>query len=371
MSTTDMPKLHIGDLTAELPIIQGGMGVQVSLSGLASAVANEGGIGVIASVGIGENEPDIKTNYSEAHKRALKREIQKARDKTDGIIGVNVMVALTDFETHVLGAVEAEADLIIMGAGLPRQLPEALPLDDLSSLHTKFVPVVSSAKAAKIIMKYWNRNYNYIPEAIIVEGPKAGGHLGFKLDQIFDPEYQLEKIIPQVLETVESFKQESGHDIAVIAAGGIFTGSDIYSFIEMGAAGVQMATRFIATHECDAAEEFKLAHVNCREEDLMIIKSPVGYPGRAIRNSFLESVEAGEKVPYKCPWRCLMTCDVVNSPYCIATALLNAKNGDIENGFAFAGSNAYRTKEIVSVKELIDSLKKEYAETAAEQTVGS
>lgn len=369
MSLSEMPALRIGDLEASVPVVQGGMGVGISLSGLASAVANEGGIGVISSVGIGECEPDIKSNYKEANTRALKREIQKAREKTNGIIGVNIMVALTDFDEHVVGAVEVGADIIFMGAGLPLKLPKALPLDDLNSMKTKLVPIVSSAKAVKLILKSWKKNFDYIPDAIVVEGPLAGGHLGFKREQIEDPAYSLENIVKDVLATIQECEQAAGKQISIIAGGGIYTGADIHRFLELGVQGVQMATRFVPTHECDADIAFKQAYVNCKKEDLMIIKSPVGIPGRAIKSKFLETIEAGEKMPYKCPWKCLRTCDIKTSPFCIADALLNAQKGCIDEGFAFAGANAYRTQEIISVKQLFNDLKKEYAEAVLAHTV--
>ena len=360
MSQNQMPSLRIGKFESKIPLIQGGMGVQISLSGLSAAVANEGGIGVIASVGIGEQEGDLKADYTGAHKRAIIKEIKRAREKTDGIIGINIMVALTDFDQHIEGAVEGGADIVFMGAGLPRKLPASI--GDINKLHTEFVPIVSSGKAIRVILKYWANKINYTPPAVVLEGPLAGGHLGFKPEQIDDPDYQLEKLVPQVIEALEPFKQSSGQDIAVIAAGGIYSGADIHKFLEMGVQGVQMATRFIATHECDANIRFKEAHVNCTKDDLIIIKSPVGIPGRAIRNRFLEEVEAGKKMPYKCPYKCLKTCDVVNAPYCIALALVQAKKGNVDRGYAFAGSNAWRTTEIISVKELIDSLKQEYSE---------
>jgi nitronate monooxygenase len=356
-----MPSLKIGNIETRFPVIQGGMGVGVSLAGLASAVAEEGGIGVIASVGIGEKEPDVHTDYSAANKRALIREIQKARSKTDGVIGVNIMVALTDFNSHIEGAIEGGADIVFMGAGLPRKMPCTIPLDALDSLHTRFVPIISSAKAAKIILKYWSKKYSYVPDAVVVEGPMAGGHLGFRPEQIDDAAYRLENLVPQVLEAVEPFQQESGKKIAVIAAGGIYTGADISRFLQMGVSAVQMATRFITTEECDAAPAFKQMYLDCGKDDMMIIKSPVGIPGRAIRNRFLEEVESGTKMPFRCPWKCLQTCDVVNSPYCIALALLSAKEGKLDNGFAFGGSNAWRNDRIITVKQLFRDLQEEYS----------
>lgn len=357
----NIPKLKIGDLKAQIPIIQGGMSVGVSLSGLASTVANEGGIGVIGAAGIGMLEPDFAINFREANKRALKKEIRKARETTDGIIGVNLMVALSDFDDLTLVAVNEGADLLFLGAGLPLKVP----LDKVKKYSTKVVPIVSSARAAKIIFKYWERHYDYIPDAVVVEGPLAGGHLGFRKDQIDDPDYTLEEILPEVISTVEPFKRQFGKDIPVIAAGGIYTGADIYKFMQLGADGVQMGTRFVATYECDASQKFKEAYVKCKKEDIIVIDSPVGLPGRAIRNKFLDDVSRGIKKPFKCPWKCLRTCDFVNSPYCIALALTNAKKGKLEDGFVFAGANAYRVDKIVSVKELIQTLLKEYEEAAS------
>jgi len=360
MNYKNIPKLKIGDYQARIPIIQGGMGVGISLSGLASAVANEGGIGVIATAGIGMNEPDFSKNYREANKRALKKEIKKAREMTGGIIGVNIMMALSDFDELALIAVDEGADLVFLGAGLPLKNPETLPLDRLRKVSTKVVPIVSSARAAKIIFQYWERNYNHVPDAVVVEGPLAGGHLGFKKEQINDPNYRLEKILPDVVSIIKPYEQQFNKSIPVIAAGGIFTGEDIYKFIQLGAKGVQMATRFVATYECDASIEFKEAYVECKEEDLVIIESPVGLPGRAIRNKFINDLSAGIRKPFNCPWKCLKTCDFRKVPYCIALALTNAKKGKLEHGFAFAGANAYRVDKIVSVKELIETLIVEY-----------
>ncbi|MCD6166546.1 nitronate monooxygenase [bacterium] len=362
MNLKKMPSLKIGELEAKIPIVQGGMSVGISLSGLASAVANEGGIGVIGAAGIGMLEPDFSTNFKEANKRVLRREIRKAREMTDGIIGVNIMVALSDIDELSLVAVEEGADLLFLGAGLPLRNPKTLPLDRLKEVATKVVPIVSSARAAKIIFKYWAKSYNYVPDAVVVEGPLAGGHLGFRREQINDPNYSLEKLIPATISVIRTFEQQFNKSIPVIAAGGIFTGADIRKFLQLGAQGVQMATRFVATHECDADLKFKKAYVECKKEDLILIDSPVGLPGRAIRNKFLDEVARGMRKPFKCPWQCLKACDFRRSPYCIALALTNAKKGIWENGFAFAGANAYRVDKIVSVKELIETLVEEYEE---------
>ena len=365
MCSINIPKLRIGEMQVSIPIIQGGMSVGVSLAGLASAVANEGGIGVIGAAGIGMLEPDFKTNFKEANKRALKKEIRKARRMTNGIIGVNILVALSDYDALSKVAVEEGADLIFLGAGLALEDPNAIQLDKLRDVAIKVVPIVSSAKAANLIFKYWAKNYNHVPDAVVVEGPMAGGHLGFKLDQIDNPKYRLEKILPEVIAVIKQYEQNFGKEIPVIAAGGIYTGADICKFMSLGAQGVQMATRFVATYECDADMAFKEAYLKCKKDDLIIIKSPVGLPGRAIRNEFLEEVSKGKRMPFSCPWQCLRTCDYTKSPYCIAKALTNAKKGNLFEGFAFAGANAYRVDKILSVKELIDSLLREYEEAAA------
>ena len=350
--------LNIGDQTAPLPIIQGGMGVGISLSGLASSVANQGCIGVIAAAGVGMNEQDFYSNYLEANARALRREIRRARSLTAGILGLNIMVALSNYGNLVATAIEEQIDIIFSGAGLPLNLPQFLS----SQPKTKLVPIVSSGRAAALLCKRWLAKYDYLPDAVVVEGPKAGGHLGFSKEQIFDPAFALENLVPSVLEEVNSFSTRYGKKIPVIAAGGIYTGGDIKTFLEMGADAVQLGTRFVATHECDDDLAFKQMYINAKSEDIVIIDSPVGMPGRAIRNKYLDDVRSGIKKPYKCPYHCISTCDYKNSPYCIAHALISAQKGRFKSGFAFAGSNAYRITEIISVKELVTTLVAEYQE---------
>lgn len=359
-SKCDLPPLVIGDVTARLPIIQGGMGVAISLSGLASAVANEGGIGVIATAGIGHAEPDILKKYRDANMRALRKEIRKARGQTNGLIGVNIMSALTNYEDLARTAMEEGIDLIISGAGLPMNLPAYRP----PGAKTKLVPIVSSGRAASVIARRWIERFDCLPDAFVVEGPLAGGHLGFKREQLEDPEFALEKLIPAVLATATALEEKHGKRIPVIAAGGIYTGADIRRFLDMGAAGVQMATRFVTTVECDASDAFKQSYINCHEGDMKIIQSPVGMPGRAIRNSFTEAAERGEKMPYNCSYHCIISCDVENSPYCIAHALLSARKGNFKHGFAFAGANAWRATKIVTVPELVAELRDEYRRSA-------
>ncbi len=349
-------ELTIGKHTAEVPIIQGGMGVRISLSGLSSAVANEGGIGVIATAGIGLNEADSFTNYLEANIRALRNEIHKAREKTKGLIAINILGVLSNYSDMVRTAISEGIDIIFSGAGLPLNLPEFLKKSD----KTAIVPIVSSARAAKIIAEKWVSNYDYIPDAFVVEGPLAGGHLGFKNEQINDKSFSLENILSEVITEVKKIEEKCKKAIPIIAAGGIYSGADIFKFFKLGVSGVQMATRFVATKECDASNEFKNAYINAEQKDVTIIKSPVGLPGRAIFNQFIEDVNSGIKKPYKCPYHCIKTCDYTNSPYCIALALMNAQKGILKNGFVFAGANVHKINKIVSVKELINSLREEY-----------
>ena len=356
MGTDKIKSLVIGDLVARIPIVQGGMGVGISLSGLASAVANAGGVGVLAAAGIGLLEPDGFKDFLGANIRALQREIRNARAHTKGILGVNIMVALSNFADLVRTAIDEKIDIIFSGAGLPVNLPEYLK----EGSKTKLVPIVSSGRAATLLAKRWLDKYNYLPDAFVVEGPMAGGHLGFKAEQIDDPAFALEKIVPEVIAAVRPFEEKTGRKIPVIAGGGIYTGADIRRFLELGAAGVQMATRFVATDECDADPAFKATYMAAGQGDLEIIKSPVGMPGRAIRNGFLDDVAQGKKKPFACPYHCIVTCDIEKAPYCISLALLNAQKGKLDKGFAFAGANAWRTEKIVPVQELVDELVSEY-----------
>jgi len=346
----------IGNLTAKLPIVQGGMGIGISLSGLASAIANEGGIGVISSVGVGLFEKDSSTQFMVATKRALEREIRIAKEKSNGILGVNAMVALTDFEELVRISIAADIDIVFAGAGLPLNLPA---LRD-ENKPTKFVPIVSSGRAAALLCKVWKEKHNYLPDAIVLEGPKAGGHLGFSREQLDNPEYDLEILMRSVKDNVRPFEEKYNQKIPLIVAGGIYDGADIHKFLSLGADGVQMSTRFVTTHECDASIDFKNTYVNAKVEDVGIISSPVGMPGRAIWNDFLDKVRRGEKHPINCHYHCLKTCDYKTAPYCILQALLSAAKGKMEMGFAFAGINAFKSNKIVSVHESVEELLMEY-----------
>ena len=353
-----MKRLRIGNLTIPVPIIQGGMGVGISLSGLASAVANEGGVGVISSAGLGLLYKDFSTDFLEASIHGLKEEIRKAREKTLGVIGVNVMVAMTNFTDMIKTAIAEKVEIITAGAGLPLDLPSFLKKDSV----TKLIPIVSSARATKIICEKWKANYDYLPDAVIVEGPKAGGHLGFKEEQINDSDYTLEKLVPEIASELKVFEDKYDAKIPLIAAGGIYTGEDILNILNLGAAGVQMGTRFVTTDECDASAEFKQAYIDAESSDIEIIRSPVGMPGRAILSNFITKVREGKKQPKKCPFKCIKTCDISKSPYCIIIALINALKGNFEHGYAFAGANAFRATKISSVKEIFQLILKEYKE---------
>ena len=361
-----LPELKIGNLTAKIPVVQGGMGVGISLSGLASAVANQGGIGVIAGAMIGMREPDVAKDPLTANLRALRNEILKARELSNGIIGVNLMVALTTFSQMVRTAIENKADIIFSGAGLPLDMPHHLLQlceEKKEEFKTKLVPIVSSARAATVIAKKWASRFGYTPDAFVVEGPKAGGHLGFKAEELQDPNHSLEILVPQVVEAAKAMEDKCGRAVPVIAAGGVYTGADIMKFLELGASGVQMGTRFVATHECDADDRFKQSYLTARDEDITIIKSPVGMPGRALQNDFIEAARQGNKKPFKCVFHCVHTCDQEKTPYCIAQALISAMKGNLERGFAFCGANVARVNSIVSVKELMESLQQEFDQT--------
>ena len=344
--------LKIGNLSIQVPIIQGGMGVGISLSGLASAVANEGGVGVISAAGLGVIYKNLSKNYLEASILGLKEELSKARQKTQGVIGVNIMVALSNFADLVRTAIAEKADIIFAGAGMPLNLPSFLQKDST----TKLVPIVSSGRAAKLICEKWKSIYNYLPDALVVEGPKAGGHLGFKNEQIDDEHYQLETILPEVIQEAHEIEEKYGRKIPVIAAGGIYSGDDIRKIMELGADGVQMGTRFVTTEECDASDVFKQTYLNAHEEDIQIIKSPVGMPGRAILNPFLERIKKGDRPAITSCFQCLEHCDIRTIPYCITMALVNAARGDVDHALLFCGSNAYRAEKMESVEEVMQDL---------------
>ena len=344
--------LMIGGLEVKIPIVQGGMGVKVSTASLASAVANCGGAGTIASVGLAYGIDEEGREFVEASNEALGNEIREAKRLTRGVVGVNIMVALSNFEDLVRTAAKERADFIVSGAGLPLKLPEYT-----EGSSTKLIPIVSSARAGDLIIKTWKKRYDRLPDAIVVEGPMAGGHIGFKLaDLLGHTEERIEDLFTSVLKMAGEYEKEHNALIPVIPAGGIFDGKDMARFLNMGAGAVQMATRFVATFECSVSEKFKSMYLEAGSDDVIIIDSPVGMPARAIKNRFTDRLVSGEKVPFSCRYKCLRTCDPATAPYCIAKALCNASRGDIDNAVVFAGSNVSRVKKIVSVKELMDEI---------------
>ena len=335
-----------------IPIIQGGMGVGISLGGLAGAVAKEGGLGLISAAQIGFKEKDFQENTVKANKRAIHRELKKAREiAPQGMIGFNIMVALKNYEDYVKEAVKAGADIIVSGAGIPTELPSYVEGSD-----TKIAPIVSTDKSAKVILKYWEKKYKRLPDLMIIEGPKAGGHLGFTKEQLsFYDDKEYEKEILAILKTVKEFGDRKEEHIPVAVAGGVDTRQGVAHMLKLGADAVQIGTRFVTTKECDANIRFKEAYIQAEKEDIILVKSPVGMPGRAIRNPFMEKVIAGEKIPHGCH-QCIKQCNVIDIPYCITEALIHGALGDVDNGLLFCGANAYKAHRIETVKEVMDSL---------------
>ena len=353
-----MKSFNIGELTIPVPIIQGGMGIGISLSGLASAVANKGGIGVISTVGIGFIDKDKIGSLRERHIDAIRLEIRKAREKSPGVLGVNIMSVITNFSDMVRTSIEEGIDIIFSGAGLPLDLPKYLK----DGVKTKLAPIVSSARAAQLICKKWKQNFNYLPDAMVVEGPKAGGHLGFKPNELDEEKNTLENLISDVLKVAQEMKEKFNKEIPVIAAGGIYSGNDMFKIMKRGAAAVQLGTRFVATEECDASIEFKNAFVQAGDNDIEIIKSPVGMPGRSISGTFLKEADAGKRHPNICKYNCIKSCNPKTTSYCIANALLAAYKGNLKDGFVFTGINAGKVKKITTVANVFSELQKEYSE---------
>ena len=344
--------LKIGELTAKIPVIQGGMGVGISLSGLAGAVAAQGGVGIISTAQIGFREPDFDTNPIEANLRAIKTEIKKARQIANGgVIGVNIMVATRKYEEYVKAAVEAGADLIISGAGLPMTLPELV-----KGTRTKIAPIVSSLKSAQVILRYWLKKYDKLPDLVVIEGPKAGGHLGFSYDQLLHmEEMDYDKEIISIVKHVKECGTARGINIPVVAAGGIYDRKDAERAFSLGVDGVQIATRFVTTYECDAPLAYKMTYIHASKEDITLVKSPVGMPGRAIRNAFIKRTQEGPVPHGKCHL-CISTCKPDETPYCITDALVNAAKGHVDQALLFCGTNAYRAEKLEHVSDILKEI---------------
>jgi len=306
---------------------------------------------VVAAVGAGEDSELKDLSYNRRSYLGLRKMLQKTREQTTNPIAVNVMCALNNYDDLVKAAEDEGVDAIISGAGLPTRLPELVKSPDI-----KLIPVVSSGRAADLICRLWWKRYQRHPDALIVEGRSAGGHLGFSMEEMAQPATSLESIVKDVLAVTARCKQEYDFSIPVIAAGGIFTGADIAAFLRLGASGVQMGTRFVCTDECDASPLYKQAYLECKQEDIVIIRSPVKLPLRVIRNAFVDRMRNGDRKVFNCRYHCLHTCDPATSPYCIAQALKNAAEGNMAEGFVTCGSNAYRINRVVSVKNLIGEL---------------
>lgn len=366
--------LVIGDLIVEKPIIQGGMGVGVSLHKLAGAVARAGGMGIISSAQIGFTEPDFTTNFVEANLRAIRREMKLAREiAPEGAIGFNIMVATKHYDMWVKEAVKAGADIIISGAGLPVALPEYVEqayseMEEKPARRIKLSPIVSSAKSAMVICKMWDRKCHVAPDLVVVEGPLAGGHLGFTLDQLTSygadtqdvsatyKQSAYDEEVKAVIKVVKEYGDKYGKHIPVVTAGGIYTHEDVLHQLELGAEGVQAATRFVTTEECDASDAYKQTYIKAKKEDIVITQSPVGMPGRAIMNPFLSQIKSGGRPAIKSCFQCLEHCDIRTIPYCITMALVKAAQGDVDNALLFCGSNAYRAQKIETVEEVMKDL---------------
>lgn len=346
--------LKIDDISVKIPIIQGGMGVGVSLSNLASAVTKAGGIGVISSAQIGFREKEFENNPIECNIKAIKKEIALAKEKCkNGILGMNIMVATTGYAEYVKSAIEAGIDIIISGAGLPTALPKLV-----KNSKVKIAPIVSSLKATKVILKLWDKHDNRTADMVVIEGPKAGGHLGFHADKLETEQENFDKTIVSIIDEVKKYREKYSKDIPVIVAGGVFDGKDMARYLKLGASGVQMATRFVATEECDASIEFKKAYVNAKKEDVTIVKSPVGMPGRALLNPFVEKTKKGNIKIKKC-FSCLEPCNPATTPYCITKALINAVEGNVDDGLIFCGENVYKINKISTVQEIFNEIEQE------------
>lgn len=349
----DFKPLSIGDLKARIPLVQGGMGVGISLGNLAGAIAHEGGIGIISTAQIGFREDDFEKNPLKANLRAIKKEFDKARKKSeDGIIGFNIMSALNNYKEQVTAAVKAGADIIISGAGLPIELPELT-----RGFKTKIAPIVSSEKSAEVILKYWDKRYKTTADMVVIEGPKAGGHLGFSLDEI--SRYKSESYDNEILkikQTVEKYQDKYEKDIPIVLAGGIANAQDAKHAFELGMDGIQVASAFVTTVECDADVRYKESYIAAEEKDIAIVKSPVGMPGRAVKNKFMSDVMEGKAFPPKRCLGCLKKCNPKEIPYCITERLINAAKGDVENALIFCGAKSYLQGKITSVHEVIKGL---------------
>lgn len=347
-----LESLQIGNKTIRIPIFQGGMGVGVSLSNLAGAVAAAGGVGTLSGVYMGYREPDFYTDPMTANLRAMDEQIKRARQLADGgILAINLMVAMNHYDDMVKQAVASGIDMIVSGAGLPLNLPKLV-----TDPNVLLAPIVSSARAAGLICRSWFRSSDRLPDLVVVEGPLAGGHLGFSPEELKEGvAATLTDIVSAVKDSLKEWEEKAGRPIPIIAAGGIYDRRDVSQVLEAGADGVQLGTRFVATEECDADPAFKQAYIKAEPDDVRIIQSPVGMPGRAIRNDFVKASETG-RIPVTRCTRCLAPCDPKTTPYCISEALMRSVKGEVDQGLIFCGANAWRIEQIVTVQEIFSEL---------------
>lgn len=344
--------MQLGNKTLPIPILQGGMGVGVSLGNLAGHVARAGGMGIISTANPGYRAPNFWHNAQAENEIALRAEIAKAKEIADGngLVAVNAMVATQDYENAVRTAARAGADTIICGAGLPLTLPILTEGSD-----ALLAPIVSSGRAAGLLCRAWQKKYNRLPDFFVLEGSEAGGHLGFSAQELETGTAKpLETLLPEVQEATAPFYGAQG--VPIFVAGGVYSGEDVRDWLARGAAGVQIATRFIATEECDASRAYKEILVRAQPDDVVLVKSPVGMPGRALRSPLIEKVARGERVPPAVCARCIVSCKPAETPYCITRALVDAVEGKWETGLFFCGSNAGRVQEITTVAALMQEL---------------
>ncbi len=355
-----MKELIIGDITIKIPIIQGGMGAGISWSSLASAVTNAGGIGIISAVGTGILEEDFHNDPQGAHLRGLVKKIRETRQKTDGVIGVNILIALTNANELMIKCCEEGVNMLFLSAGLPLTLPDEVVDNHRKKGGIKLVPIISSTRALDLVIKTWWHRYNILPDMVAVEGALSGGHLAFAKDTLDEPKNTLDCLIPEFLRFIKETEDKHQVKIPLIAEGGIYSGEDIYKYMKMGASGVMLGTRFVATLECDADYLFKEAYVRASEEDIILFKSPLGLWARAIRNPFMKRIAEGYRPKFHCRYHCLKTCKPKEVPFCLAEALINAKTGNMDEGLILAGPNAWKVDQIVSVNELMSELVNEF-----------
>lgn len=357
-------EINIRGKRLTLPILQGGMGVGVSLDKLAGSVAACGGMGTISTAVCGYKEPDFEQSPNEANLHALEKQVHRAKElaKGAGMVAINAMVATSQYADSIRTALKAGVDAVVCGAGLPKDLPAitaSVPESDAA-----IAPVVSSGRAAALICKLWDKHYNRVPDFIVLEGPLAGGHLGFTAKDAESAQKSeinpLMSLLSDTLKAIKPFIEKYKHDIPVFVAGGVKDGADMAQYMKNGAAGAQFATRFITTEECDASEAYKQMYLEANSEDAVIIQSPVGMPGRALNTPLIERVKKEGRIQPKSCIDCLTVCNPKETPYCISKALIAAAKGDKENGLFFCGSNVGTVKRISTVREQIEQIMKEW-----------